>query len=178
MWIIGIIVLLFFVFIMINNSKSEINYRQFEKKRENDYLTAQWLVFKKNTTDNKDELMEIFIEEFFIIDRIDVVKFMGNLDLILNPWKKNIDETGTPSIILIEYIPPGFFRYFIAGYPDVYIWLQKEWDSGNIIALERMKKQSKEEYDKEFNDPRKRLEFYRAIINQYKREGKLLECSE
>lgn len=179
MWIIIIFVVMFVAYIFLKSSNPPIDTLQLAREIEIKNAASEWIFFKhKLGHENINDSLEFFIDEFYINDYIKVKNVLENLELIKNPWRKVIDEGGTISMKTIQYIPPAFSHYFIAAYPDVYLWSQKEWDSKNIATIEKIKKLSDEEMEKYLNNPREMPKFYRALINQYKSEVGNLECSK
>jgi hypothetical protein len=121
----------------------------------------------------------IYVNEFFIPDNIDPQKYIENYDILNNPFNGvNLDgEYGTPSAKSILYIPPLFSKLFVAGYPDVYQWFQKNADSGKIEIANTLKKISNEEFEAYARNPRKVMDFYRSIIKQFKNEHTNIETT-
>lgn len=71
----------------------------------------------------------------------------------------------------ILYSPPAFTDLFIAGYPDVYLWSQK--NHSRVEAYINLENEADEDY---FRYIENLIPMYRSMINQYKREGNKLEC--
>ena len=179
MWIIIIFIIIFVSYIFLKSSNPTIDTYELRRGVDIKNSTSDWQFFKnKIGNEDIDDSLFFFIDEFYIPDYIKVENFLENLELVKNPWRKIIDEGGTSSMKIIEYIPPAFSRYFIAAYPDVYLWSQREWDSKNVVAVERIKMLSEEEVELYLNSFDGKAKFYRALINQYKSEIGKLECSK
>jgi hypothetical protein len=122
------------------------------------------------------ERFDSFVNLFFVPDSIVPEKFMANLDILRNSWKGLEEGYGTESAKDIRYIPPAFDIFFIAGYPDVYKWCQANAKANRVEAYNKLAKLREEEAEDAFSDPDVMAQFYRGLINQYKREGNKLEC--
>jgi hypothetical protein len=128
--------------------------------------SKEWKEFISNS-ENEDFIFE-HVDQLFVFDDINPKKFLTNLH-----YKKvgfNLENEQTPSMNEILYSPPAFTDFFIAGYPDVYLWSQK-----NHSTVDAYKNLENEEEDY-FNYIENLLLMYRSMINQYKKEGNKLEC--
>lgn len=132
---------------------------------------------KLSNTDMSDEL-DVFTNNFYIPDLVSVQKFIENFDILNNSWKGMKEGYGTISIKDIFYIPPGFTKFFIAAYPDVYQWYQENAQKGKVEIMNKLEKLSDEEAQEYFSHPQRMIEFYRSLINQFKKEGNQLETKK
>ena len=127
----------------------------------------EWKEFIANS-ENDDFIFE-HVNDLYIFDDIDPKKFLVNYQ-----YKKmgfNLDNQQTPSMNEILYSPPAFTDLFIAGYPDVYLWSQK--NHSRVEAYINLENETDEDYFKYIENL---IPMYRSMINQYKREGNKLEC--
>jgi len=139
---------------------------------------SDWDSFRKELSDTHlADSIDVFINRFFIPDMIDRQKFMENLDILHNNWKGAKQDYGTTSVKDIIYLPPGFDSMFVAGYPDVYQWYQENAQSGRIEVHNKITQMDDEKVEEYMNDPDKMIEFYRNLINQFKRENGKFECA-
>ncbi len=140
---------------------------------------SDWENFRKELSDTQlADSIDVFINRFFVPDIIDRQKFMENLDVLHNTWKAAKQDYGTKSIKDIFYLPPAIDRMFVAGYPDVYQWYQENAQSGKIEVHNKVTQMDDDEVEEYMNDPDKMIEFYRSLINQFKKENKKLECAD
>lgn len=102
---------------------------------------------------------------------------MENADILQNSWKGMEEGYGTKSVKGLNFIPPAFDTFFVAAYPDVYQWYQDNADTNRIDVHDKLSKLSDEEAEEYFSNPIKMIQFYRALVNQYKQDGNKLECS-
>jgi len=145
----------------IANLNTSINIEYHPKKH-----LKEWQDFI--LTSNDENFIDFHVKSLFIIDDINPKKFIANLS-----YKKvgfNIDNEQTFSINEIHFTPPAFTDFFIAAYPDVYLWVQK--NHSRVEAYKNLEKES-EDY---FNYIENLIPMYRKMINQYKRENNQLEC--
>lgn len=171
--------------ISIDNIKTQgvIDYQDKVSRLTNHSVSKQfieeWNTINKELADTEisDEL-EGFTNEFFIPDLVSPQKFMENFDILNNSWKGMEEGYGTASVKDIFYIPPAFTKFFIAAYPDVYQWYQKNAQTGKINILSKLERLSDDEAQEYFQNPQRMIEFYRSLINQYKKEGKELETKK
>ncbi|MEO8147170.1 MAG: hypothetical protein ABI723_06005 [Bacteroidia bacterium] len=139
---------------------------------------SDWeMLIKELSQSDSAETCNVFVNNFFVPDVINLNRFIENMDILKNPWKGTIEQGyGTKSIKEIHYIPPAFNHFFIGGYPDVYLWFQENASFGRVEIQIKIEKLTDEEVKAYFNNQLKVIEFYRSLINQYKREGNKLEC--
>ncbi|MCK6607387.1 MAG: hypothetical protein L6Q46_03675 [Flavobacterium sp.] len=145
----------------IANLNTSIN-TQFHQKK---YL-KEWEDFI--STSKNENFIDFHVKNLFMIDDIDPKKFLLNLR-----YKKigfDIDNEQTSSMNEIYFTPPAFTDFFIAAYPDVYLWVQKNYS--RVEAYKNLEKES-EDYFKYIENL---IPMYRKMINQYKRENNQLEC--
>ena len=124
---------------------------------------------------NLPKTIDSYINLFFIPDYIEPNKFTENVDILHNTYKGLDEGYGTKSVKGIYYKPPGFNTFFVAAYPDVYLWYQK--NASRIEIHNELSKLSDKEAEEYISNPTKMAKFYRALINQYKLEGNKLECT-
>ena len=132
-----------------------------KKKYEDD-----WKTFLSNS--RNDDFIDEHTNSLFIPDDINPEKFLANYK-----YKKlgfSLDDSQTPSIKEIYYIPPAFTEFFISAYPDVYLWAQE--NNSRIKAYQNIDDNS-EDY---FQYIENLIPLYRKIIEQYKNEGNKFEC--
>lgn len=143
----------------------------------NNEFIKEWNNFNAEFSDTDlSEKIDFFVNSFYIPDLIDFQKFTENFDILQNSWKAMETDYGTPSIKNIMYIPPAFDKFFISAYPDVYDWYQENVTKGIIEIQSKLEKMSDSEAENYFGNPYKMREFYRSIVNQYKKTGEKLEC--
>lgn len=147
----------------IENLNTSLNEEIIQKKH-----FKEWKEFIADC-DNEDFIIE-HVNALYIFDDIDPKKFLANLN-----YKKigfNFEPEFQPTLSMkeIQYSPPAFTDFFIVGYPDVYLWSQK-----NDLNVEIYKELENVEGDY-FKYIENLIPMYRSMINQYKREGNKLEC--
>lgn len=150
--------------LLINTNTSISFIAEWEKLKE------KWVPYDKSMT------LEVFIEYFFINDLIDIENFVGNYDILRNPYKRGSAEFGTESIHKIYYVPPKFNLFFIAAYPDVFLWFQEDMSKEPIEATKNITNLTPEELSEYFSDLSNFKSFYRNLVVQYIKEGNKLEC--
>lgn len=156
------------------DKKSQLTNHSISKQ-----FIEEWNTISKELADTEisDEL-DVFVNNFYISDLVSPQKFMENFDILNNSWKGMEEGYGTESIKDIFYIPPAFSKFFIAAYPDVYQWYQENAQSGRIDIHNKLEKLSDDEGEEYFQNPQKVIEFYRSLINQFKREQNELETKK
>ncbi len=160
-----------------------IDYQDKENRLTNHSISKQfiedWNTLNKelSTTEISDEL-DVFVNDFYIPDLINSQKFMENFDILNNSWKGMEEDYGTANIKDIYYIPPGFTKFFIAAYPDVYQWYQENAQTGKIDIHNKLEKLPDDEVQEFIQNPQKMIEFFRSLINQFKKEGNKLETKK
>lgn len=148
------------------------------KHSEQTIFISKWAEINKELSDtNLSGTFDAYINLFFIPDSILPEKFMENVDILQNTWKGLEEGYGTKSVKGLYSIPPAFDTFFVAAYPDVYQWYQENADTNRIEVHNKLSKLSDEDAEEYFSNPEKMVQFYRALINQYKREGNKLECT-
>ena len=146
----------------IENLNTSLNTEISQKKH-----SKEWKKFIADS-DNEDFIID-HVNDLYIFDDIDPKKFLVNYQ-----YKKMgfiLENQQTPSMNEILYSPPAFTDLFIAGYPDVYLWSQK--NHSRVEAYIELENETDEDY---FRYIENLLPMYRSMINQYKREGNKLEC--
>lgn len=125
------------------------------------------------------------IENFLVLDNIDLLKFKANYEILKNETKEiyqataklhsepDISESATSSIYKLGPIinrPFGHPEWFIAGYPDVvnYFSLLEEHKMENIFGAV-----SKNEVLNE--NGKFKIPFLRKIVDMYKKSGNKFE---
>jgi hypothetical protein len=163
----------------------------------------EWNIIVKESfnTEISDEL-QMFVNNFYVPDLICPQKFVKNLSILNNTLneinltdlvqnkgfdvgdiaslyseRKKIKEgtQGTASVADISHIPPMYSYLFLAAYPDVYQWLQKNAESGKINIFNKLNLLSNDEAEKFLQSPKKINEMYKNLINEFKDEGNELE---
>lgn len=138
-----------------------------------------WLDLSKELKDTQAGLLfDILVNYFFIPDTISMSKFVENLDVLKNTWKGVAGEYGTISVQDIYLLPPLFDEMFVAAYPDVYKWFQENSNSGKVEIFNKINSLSDDEIGEYLNDFEKVIDFYRQIVNQFKKENTELECKQ
>lgn len=119
---------------------------------------------------------EIYVDIFFESDLIVPKLFLENFEVLRNSIAR-AEGKGTKSIQDILYLPPLFDSFFVAAYPDVYLWYQDNSQSGKIKANKIFQKLQEDKVEEYFNEWINISKFYIGIIDQYLDEGNSLECS-
>lgn len=143
-------------------------------------LIDEWKKINREENGEKvsDEL-EIYINDFFVPDMIDPIKFMINHQILNMPYGFYDGSEGTKSMeIEKSYIPPLFDKFFIGAYPDVYEWFQDNQSKGVIKIVNEIEKLPEDEQVKHLRTPHLKKGLYRAMINQYKEEVAELETKK
>jgi hypothetical protein len=145
----------------------------------NSEFIEEWSNFNAEFSGTQlSETIDFFVNKFFVPDLIDFQKFIENYDILENSWKALETDYGTSSIKNIMYIPPAFDKFFISAYPDVYEWYQDNANKGIVEIHNKLAKMTDSEYDNYFGNPDKMREFYRSLVNQYKKTEQKLECTK
>ena len=145
----------------------------------NSEFIEEWNNFNTEFSDTElSETIDFFVNNFFVPDLINFQKFSENYDILQNSWKAMETDYGTSSIKDIIYVPPAFDKFFISAYPDIYDWYQENANKGIVEIHNKLEKMADSEAENYFGNPYKMREFYRSIINQFKKTGERLECSK
>jgi len=150
----------------------------------------KWLGFLEFAGLNKDE--EHIIRMFYMADNIDLLKFQENgneneiskahgglefwemlqkhsADPIERMQKVNCTPTFKEHFTKNDYIPQGIPEWFYIAYPDVTVWIM---DNSKSIGEE-----FKGREDEIISENGPNLNFYRKMIDRYKKRVGKLECS-
>lgn len=142
-------------------------------------LIEEWNEINAEFSDSEiGKELDTLVNDFYIPYLIAPQNFMENLDILNEPWKGLQNEYGTESVKNIHYIPPIFSKFFIAAYPDVYQWYQENAQTGKIESHNKLEKLSDYESQEFIENPVKINEFYRNLINQFKKEDNELETKK
>lgn len=139
-------------------------------------ILAEWNTINNDFANTKiSEVLSVFINDFYIPDLINPQKLEENLDILNHSWKGLEEGYGSENINNIYYIPPAFNKFFIAAYPDVYLWYQENALTGKIEIQNKIEQIPEDQIEEYLKNPQKMNEFYRSLINQFKKEGNELE---
>lgn len=150
----------------------------------------KWLGFLEYAGMTADE--EHIFRIFYIADNIDFMKFQENLnaneiskahgglefwemlkkvsaDPIERMQKVNCTPTFKEHFTKNDYIPRGIPEWFYIGYPDVAVWIM---DNSKLIEEEFEGRE-----DEIITEDGPNLNFYRKMIDRYKKKVGKLECS-
>ena len=144
-----------------------------------DRLKNSWDSFISDTPNSKNLIL--VVNNFFIRDRINVQKFAANyriIEMLSNGQKKYeiISLVGTK--VFEEYfsndtwmtkVGMGVQNWFVAAYPDAYIWFQKNYDT--------YKDEANRIFEANQSGNAIPHAFYRFVINSYVFQGFKLECT-
>jgi len=154
----------------------EIEKQYLEVDATSNQFREEWNAISNDLDDTEISIeLSLFINNFYIKDLVCPQKFMENFDILNDSFKGMEEGYGTASIKGIYYTPPFFSNFFVAAYPDVYQWFQKNAQTGKIEISNRLESLPDDEVQAYFENPQKVIEFYRSLINQYKNEGNVLE---
>ena len=104
--------------------------------------SQEWKKFISDS-ENDDFIFE-HVYDLFIFDDIDPKKFIANLSYKEMGFNFENEQTPSMSQILFSHSPPGFTDLFIVGYPDVYLWSQKNYSK--VDAYKNLENEEDEDY--------------------------------
>lgn len=161
---------------------SSVNFQPSAEQLIEQRLLIQWKTFKRETNDdNLRFALEDFILKFFVRDRISVSIFRANLAFVQEysrfDYCERSPDYGKYSDLLynIPYLPPLFEWTFVAAYPDVYIWCQKNAERGSVIGWNKLADMSETDVKSYILIRSNKLSFYRSLVDQFKAENKILD---
>lgn len=145
----------------------------------NKEFIEEWISFRKKLEGSDEiEVITVLVNEFFIPDLINLIKYQENYSVLVNSWMGMAGTYGTSSIKEITVLPRLFNKLFVAAYPDVYLWFQKNSNLGKVHIWNELKKLNDIEVEPYLRDFDKIIHIYKSIVHQYKAEGNVLECEE
>jgi hypothetical protein len=137
----------------------------------------EWLKFREGFSENDiKETLDYFINAFFVTDLISPNKFDENCNILHSRHGITSDNYGTTSARKIVYFTKGFHLFFVAAYPDVYLWYQENAPRKLIKVHNRLSALSNQEAEALLSNFQEMSFFYRELVDEFINSGRELEC--